>query len=501
MSERFRFRFRLWSPWMVGMVILAFGGLGCSRLSSDTRVGDLQSYDPSPWLVQLGQATRAIVGGNVGDDSCEAVAADADGNVYCGGSTDGALGEANGGGEDAFVAKLSATGKVLWITQLGAVTHSPGGNNSGDDSCQSVAVDPSGNVFCAGRTSGSLGEANAGQKDVFVMKLSPSGSLLWLKQLGLTSVGGSASGLDSCYSIAVDGSGSVYCAGSTTGSLGESNGGQSDVVVVKVSSGGQLLWITQFGAVTYIPGQSNSGVDYAYGLAVDPSGNVYCGGSTTGSMGETNGGSYDVFVCKLNSNGQLQWLKQLGTITYASGGNNSGLDNISGLALDAEGNVFASGSTTGPIGGITTTGDGFILKMNSSGNLLWVTQVNAAGTSLGGDVSGTESLYDITTDSSGSVYSVGYTTGALGEAHGGGAVDLFVMKLGPNGNAEWITQLGASTHPNGGGNGAYEECYGIAVNSRGNVFCAGATDGSTGEANGGARDVFVLKLTSSGKLN
>ena len=86
------------------------------------------------------------------------------GNVYCAGSTTGALGEeASGGNQDAFVMKLDSSGNLQWVTQLGGVTTATGGNNSGSDSCKSVALDDLGNVYCAGSTTGALGEASGGE--------------------------------------------------------------------------------------------------------------------------------------------------------------------------------------------------------------------------------------------------------------------------------------------------------------------------------------------------
>ena len=60
------------------------------------------------------------------------------------------------------------------------------GDNSGGDYCYSVVLDDSGNIYCAGYTSGAMGEANGGNYDAFVMKLNSSGDLQWVTQLGET---------------------------------------------------------------------------------------------------------------------------------------------------------------------------------------------------------------------------------------------------------------------------------------------------------------------------
>ena len=58
---------------------------------------------------------------------------DNSGNIYCAGYTSGALGEANGGGHDAFIMKLDSSGNLQWVTQLGDMTLGfAGGDNSGE---------------------------------------------------------------------------------------------------------------------------------------------------------------------------------------------------------------------------------------------------------------------------------------------------------------------------------------------------------------------------------
>ena len=155
-------------------------------------------------------------------------------------------------GTDAFV-----NGYVVVVVrktfQFGSITKGfVGGDNSQGDHCNSIAVDSSDNVYCAGATYGALGEANGGQRDAFVMKLDSSGSLQWVTQLGETTkgfVGGDNSQDDICSSIAVDSSDNVYCAGETTGALGEANGsgGSQDTFVMKLDSNGVLQWVHSTG--------------------------------------------------------------------------------------------------------------------------------------------------------------------------------------------------------------------------------------------------------------
>ena len=140
--------------------------------------------------------------------------------------------------------------------------------------------------------------------------------------------------------------------GHTKGGLdGNTSSGSADLFVVKYNSSGTKQWTKQLGS---------SSSDYAKGVAVDSSGNVYAAGYTNGGLdGNTNSGSNDLFVVKYNSSGTKQWTKQLGT----SGGR------AHGVAVDSSGNVYAAGYTDGGLDGNTSSGgqDIFLVKYNSSG--------------------------------------------------------------------------------------------------------------------------------------
>ena len=380
-----------------------------------------------------------------------------------------------------------------FVVQLGGVTTASGGDNSESDVCYSVAVDNSGNSYCAGYTNGALGEANGGDYDAFIMKLNSSGDLQWVTQLGGTTLGvagGDNSGADFCYSIALDDSGNSYCAGATRGALGEANGGEGDAFVMKLNSSGVIQWVTQLGGTTIASGGDNSGSDRCNSVALDDSGNIYCAGYTQGAMGEASGGGvYDAFVMKLNSSGDLQWVTQLGGVTTATGGNNSGKDVCTAVTVDNSENIYCAGYTQGALGEVNGgSADAFVMKLNSSGDLQWVTQLGGTTATSGGDNSGDDSCESVALDDSGNIYCAGYTGGALGEAHGGGNTDAFIMKLNSSGDIEWVTQLGGTTATSGGDTSESDYCNSVALDDSGNIYCAGYTYGALGEANGGYAD-------------
>ena len=112
------------------------------------------------------------------------------------------------------------------------------------------------------------------------------------------------------------------------------------------------LWTKQLGT---------SSSDWGSGVTTDSSGNIYVTGYTLGGLdGNTNSGSYDMFLVKYNSSGTKQWTKQLGS---------SGCDGGIGVTTDSSGNIYVTGYTNGGLDGNTNSGYGdiFLVKYNSSG--------------------------------------------------------------------------------------------------------------------------------------
>lgn len=481
------------------------------------------------WIKQTGSGAfgSSLPGGDTSeDDACYHLQVDSSGNVYCAGGTQGSLGEANGGGggNDAFIMKLDPNGNLIWIKQAGSGVFGsslPGGDSSGKEYCEQFLLDYNENIYCAGSTEGSLGEINGGLgTDLFIMKLDSNGNLLWIKQTGSGAFGssfpgGDTSGYDNFSSLQVDSSGNVYCAGSTTGSLGEANGGSgvSDAFVMKLDPNGNLLWIKQTGSGSFgnsLPGADTSKNDTCYHLQLDSSGNAYCAGSTSGSLGEISGGSIDIFVMKIDPNGNLAWIKQAGSGSFGNslpGGDTSLAESCEIFQLDSSGNSYCGGIAYGSLGEMGGGGsDIFLIKFNPSGDLVWIKQAGsgAFGNSLpGGDTSGLDFINQCKFDSNSNIYCVGGTYGSLGESYGGGGAtsDAYVMKLNSNGSLVWIRQTGSGAFGNslpGGITSGYDICNHLQIDSSGSVYCAGFTNGSLGEVHGGDSDLFILKLDPNG---
>ncbi len=297
----------------------------------------LTKYDSSGtllWSRQFGASS---------DDESRALAVDSLGNAYIGGFTlGGSLAAPAAGSFDAFVAKYDPTGNQLWARQFGT---------SAGDSISGMTVDAAGNLYITGREHGNLAANNAGAVDVFVAKYDTLGNEIWTRQLG-------TGGNDLSQSIAVDATGNLYVAGYTEGNLGGTNAGDYDSFLLKYDSLGSLLWSRQLGT---------SAFDFSSSVAVDPLGNPYVAGGTSGNLSGTSSGASDITVAKYDSAGNLTWIAQLGTTRDDSGAS---------IALDALGNAYVTGITGGSLAAPRFgVNDPFLLKYDSLGNLLWKTQV------------------------------------------------------------------------------------------------------------------------------
>jgi hypothetical protein len=282
--------------------------------------------------------------GGSGADGGYSIAADESGNVYVAGySTDGWGSPIRdySGGYDGFAAKLDSLGNLLWNTFLG---------DTGLDESRSIAVDQIGNVYVAGYSTVSWGSpvtSYASYDCAFVVMLDSGGNLTWNAMLG--------SGVfDYGYAIAVDSSGNIYVAGSSSSTWGSPIIGYVsgyDAFAAMLDSSGTLIWNTFLGGY---------GADHGYGIAVDGSGNVYIAGygyGTWGSPVTEHTAGYNAFAAKLDNGGNLTWN------TFLGGGSDFG----EGVAVDGNGNVYVVGTSSAawgsPIRAYASKYDAFVAKI------------------------------------------------------------------------------------------------------------------------------------------
>ncbi|MBI5635000.1 MAG: SBBP repeat-containing protein [Nitrospirae bacterium] len=398
---------------------------------------------PGPeWMRQLGTSLN---------ESAGAVAVDGSGNVYITGATNGSLYATSAGDKDIFLIKYDTNGNKLWTRQTGT---------SFWDEGTGVAVDGNGNVYVSGYTYGGLDVyANAGSNDILLIKYDTDGNKVWTRQSG-------TSGQDVASGVGVDTAGNIYIAGYTTGGLdGYSNSGSYDILLMKYDTFGNKLWTRQMGSPSW---------DTVSKIAVDGAGNSYLTGITYGVLdGNDNAGGQDIILVKYDADGNMKWTRQAGS---------AGNDNANGVAVDGEGNVYTTGYTGGGLDTYTNTGsnDIFLIKYAASGNKLWTRQMGTADN----DVASSAAV-----DGSGNVYVTGSTSGGLDENTLAGSYDLFVVRYDTNGNKIWTRQMGSQ---------GSDISNALAIDSLGNLYVTGYTDGSlTGYTNAGGTDIFLMKFASN----
>ena len=404
--------------------------------------------------------------------------------------------------------KLSSNGTYGWTKRIG-------GTGNDKASASGIAVDTSGNVYIAGSFWGEFDFADdfSGHSDLktsadmynaFVTKLSPSGDYFWTKRIG-------GAGNDGASGITVDAHDNVYVAGYFSESVnfaadfgGTSNKtslGNTDIFVTKIDANGTYGWTKRIG------GADN---DKASGIAVDAHDNVYVAGyfektvdfradfggeETKISYGDTT----DIFVTRIDASGTYGWTKRIG------GEDN---DKASGIAVDADDNVYIAGSFRGEFdfaddfagepdqGASHGDEDIFITMLTADGDYGWSRRMGGAGA---------DTARAVAVDSSGGIYVTGYFEqtvdfradfGGNNTKTSAGNQDIFITKVSPDGTYAWTRRMGGVDDDYG---------LGITVNQADVVYMTGFFTGSVNfgsdfgksdfKRSTGQTDVFLTKIT------
>jgi len=386
-----------------------------------------------------------------------------------------------------------------------------GWGGTGNDNAQAVRTDTAGNVYTAGYFSdsvdfnpgdGTFNIASAGSFDVFISKLDADGVFLWSKRIGGT-------GLDIAYDLALDNLGNCYITGWFEGAVDFDPGpgtfeltsnGLADVFICKLDSDGGVVWAEALGG---------TGDDRGRGIAIDVNNSVFVTGWFSESAeatlhplaeGISSLGGDDVFVGKLDDEGQFVWLRSLGHE-----------ETDRGYAIDTDGNggVYIAGAFResvdfDPGDGVAVLAsagaeDTFALKLDDSGNYNWAK--NLGGT-------GNDPAYGIRADATGAVYITGAFQSIADFNPGSGTFtlesngnyDAYVANLAPSGEFSWALSIGGTEDDNG---------RSIVLDPSGNVYAVGwfsgepsvePGSGNPGIVSAGDSDVYACRIDPTGNL-
>lgn len=433
-------------------------------------VGNKPSKGGGPGKKKIGQL------GTTGVDASVGAATDPSGNVYITGFTNGPLGGTSQGASDAWVAKYDSNGNQVLIQQFGT---------SVSDGANAVVTDKDGNFYLIGTTSGNLfSSKQSGGEDSWVAKYDSGGNLVWGRQFSATSADVLSNG---AFGLQVDDTGNVYVSGLAIKQNRNTDifdfAVQDDSWVTKFDSNGNQQWFTEIGSFFF---------DENYDLAVDKDGNTYAVGWTQGLVGVGGQESdpsrqllkYDAWVAKFDTNGQRQWVQQLGST-------DQDLEFAWGVDTDSQGNVYLTGwQTTGTVGTSSQSYDIFLSKLNSQGTLQWAKEFGSPGDD--GML-----LADMEIDASDNIFLIGYTNDKLGKGQKDNTYNAWVGRFDTEGNNKWIQQFGSKKN--------LDYATGVSADNNGKLYVTGFTEGALGTssngANGAAVDAWLAQLdVEKGKL-
>ena len=308
-------------------------------------------------------------------------------------------------------------------------------------------------------------------------------------------------------SITLDENGNVYTAGyfegivdfdPSTGVDNHTSSGGRDVFVQKMDANGNFIWAKTFG------GTDNT-FDILLSIIIDGSGDIYTAGvfqetvdfdPSEGMDNHTSNGNDDIFVQKMDADGNFLWAKTFGGTSAEIG---------SCITIDESGNVYTSGRFNrtvdfDPSEGIdnhTSNGSGsdiFIHKMDIDGNFVWAKTFEGSGTDL---------AYSMTVDDSGNLYTTGFYNGTVDFDPSEG-IDkhtsksnstVFINKMDESGNYLWARTIGGSSNDEGNS---------IKVDRYGNVYLTGIFQETVdfdpsqvmdNHTSSGGYDIFIQKMS------
>jgi len=373
---------------------------------------------------------------------------------------------------DLYIAKMDPNGGFVWARRAGGSSH--------DQAC-AVIADKYGSIYVTGYfyesiTFNNITLTSNGQNDIFIAKLSQNGNYYWVRQAGGTDA-------EAGYSLAVDTTGNIYIAGYFNDTAVFSNHqvvswGECDFYVAKLSTSGEFLWVRNGGGLQVVAAKS---------LSTDIAGNIYVTGyfASTMDIGDTtlqSYGSSDVFISKLDQDGNFIWSRHAG--------GTSG-DRSNSITTDLIGNVYVAGDfmSEASFGNTVLYSQGgldvFVTKLNSDGVFVWALPFNGpygdrchAITSSEHSLYMTGSFQDTLSIENTKLISSDYT-------------DIFIASLNFEGDLQWALQAGADSSEIG---------YAAATNTYGDLLVTGlfnetALFGNTELTTFGHQDIFISKLS------
>ncbi|MBW8049089.1 MAG: hypothetical protein FVQ77_01865 [Cytophagales bacterium] len=345
-----------------------------------------------------------------------ATAIDVNGNVYVTGTTTNLA-----TGEDFGTLKYDKNGNLLWAKIYD-------GPASGSDQATSIVADHDCNVYVTGNSYGGL----ATREDWATIKYDSLGNVQWIIRFD-----GPASDRDEPRAITLDSAGNVYVTGFSRGI-----GTNDDYTTIKYNSNGVQQWAAFFNG----PGNE---IDRANALAVDNLGNVYITGKSRGI-----GIEREYSTIKYDANGIQLWEQRYD-------GTGTGDSETKGIVLDANNNVYITGSSTENGSGLDYT----TIKYSTSGIQQWISQFNGPG-------NGQDQANAIAIDAHGNIFVTGSSFINANQILFIGNFDYTTIKYDTNGTEQWVASFSGPID-------GFDRANAITVDKDGNVYVTGGIASDT----------------------
>lgn len=368
---------------------------------------------------------------------------------------------------------------VVKLTSTGTVNWQKTYGGTGDDKAFCIEQCKDGGYIVAGYTNSDDGDidSNRGGYDYWVIKLNDTGGVNWKRTYG-------GSGFDEAYGVVQTMGGGYIVAGWSDSPDGDvsglhQNGGDPDYWIVKLDDTGAISWQKCYGGYA---------TDFAYCIQQTRDSGYIISGFTVSEDGDVIGlhGLGDCWVIKLNDTGKISWAK-----TY--GGEND--EYAYCIQQTREGGYIFAGSTSSALGDVTglhntpfITTDYWVVKLNDTGKISWEKCYGGSrGEIAFSIVQTTDSGYII---AGGASSKDGDVTGIHKDMQGQIAADYWVVKITDTGAVSW------------------EECYGgtkdevamsVQQTTDGGYIVAGFSDSNDSDVSGnhGAYDCWVVKLNAN----
>jgi len=315
---------------------------------------------------------------------------------------------------------------------------------------------------------------NHGSGDAWIVKIDSIGNILWEKTYG-----GSNGEFwrrilpapDNCYYL-------LGASGSWDGDISyDPYPGSNDLWIAKIDSAGTLIWEKIIGGWM---------IDMIESAALTNDGGVVVFGWTGSQDGEVtiNYGMYDMWLVKLNSDGDIEWDKSFGTDDFDYG---------HAIISTPDGGFLIGGASTIGSGGNLTCEPynlepmAILIKLDSMGNIEWQ---NCYGGS------GHDGIYGLIELNDGYAFTA-FTTSPDGDVTGWhGSYDIWVVRLDTSGNIIWEQCFGGTDS---------EIAHHLFVNTNGDFTIIGKTSSNNGDVSGNNsvgvnNDIWVFRIDNQGFL-